>query len=696
MTRLVLVFMFMFVLAPAARAEVARVTSGEHAGYSRLLVTSAEPPDGWRLTRTADGYALDAGAGTTGFDLSRAFDRIPRTRITALFADPADGRLRIRIGCACHAIAFLHEGRYLVIDVRDGPAPARSAFEQAADGRRMPPLFADRTATGQGGTARYDWLAEWRGGTGPVAAGGRGRPVAAAPAQDELRSALLAGIARGAAAGVIGMRLPQDAPVAMPSGIALFNGGAPGVALDNDPGDGRSAAVVRPDCPDGARFDIGAWATAEPFLLQFAAHRAALVGEFDLPDPAAVDAAIRFHLHLGFGAEAADIMRAFPDRTGDPLVWSLMAAILDGLAPEAPDTRGWMACDSAAALWATLAQPPEAAGAANRQALRQAFGTLPPHLRVLLAPRLQERALQIGDAELAASVAAAAGRGTQNPVTEASPAILLAAWRDGGNDAIPAALAFVAAAHAAGEPVSAEVPGALLALAQEFGDLPEADALSRAGRLSAALAGDFETAFADPARTAEMPELWQLLVDTADNDTFIGIVASRRGLFPKARPDLAAEIGERLRELRLPELALDWLPARSGEQIGAATAAAALVDLGRGREALALLDGLPAAATAELRARAAELVGEHRLAADAWAAAGDPDRAARSARLAGIPGQPATAWYRLQQDVAGAPRSLTADGAGALQGASALVAASAGLRADIDTLLADTALSMDE
>jgi hypothetical protein len=695
MIRLILILLVL--TAPVARAEVARVTSGEHDGYSRLLVT-APRVDGWQMARTADGYALDAGAGTTGFDLSRAFDRIPRTRITALFADPQDGTLRIRVGCACHAIAFLHEGRYLVVDVRDGEAPARSAFERGLDGTRLPALPADDRVVVPAAAAGYNWLADWRGDALPEPLPPEGAaPLRGAGAED-LRRALMAGLARGAAAGVIGLTLPGDGPVAMPAGVVLFNGGAPGVAMDSDPGDNGPGEAAGIDCPDNDRFDLGAWATDAPYVLQFGHHRAALLGEFDRPDPSAVDTGVRFYLHLGFGAEAADLIRAFPDSIGDPQIWSMMAAILDGQPVADPAVADWMRCDTAAVLWATLALPPDAAGMANRQALRQAFSTLPPHLRVLLTPALRERALLLDDAELGASIAASADRGVAAPPDDTAPASLLSAWRDGGGDAVPAALAFVAAAHSDRAPVPAEVPGALLALAEDYHGLPEAEGLARAGRLAAALAGDLETAFADPARAADMPEIWQLLVDSADDDTFIAIAIAQSGAFPPGHPELAEAFADRFLDLRLPELALEWMPTQPGDNTGSATAAAALVDLGRGREALAWLDGLPEAETADLRARAADLAGEHALAAEAWAAAGDPDRAARSARLAGDPAELAatSAWQRLTDDAAGAPRPRATEGTGPLQDAGALVAASAGLRADIGVLLNDTALPASE
>jgi hypothetical protein len=695
MIRLSLVILML--AASAARAEVALVTSGEHAGYSRLLVTAAATPDGWRLTRTPDGYALDAGPATTGFDLSRAFDRIPRTRITALFADPEDGHLRIRVGCECHAIAFLHEGRHLVVDVRDGPPPVRSAFENGADGGRLPALRRVEAKAPAAGTPRYDWLSSTRPDRTPAPPS----PAVAVPGRPDtgdLRAALLAGISRGSAAGVIGLTLPPDAPVAMPAGMALFNGGTPGLVVDSDPGDDTERIPSDVECPATARFDIGTWATGDPLILQFGRHRTALLGEFDSPDRSAISAAIRFYLHLGFGAEAVDLMRVFPDHVEDRHVWSMMAAVLDGEAADETTAHGWMRCDTAAALWATLALPAVGADPANRQAIRQAFGMLPPHLRIQLAPALRERAVLLEDAELAASIGAAADRGAVSPPAGTAPATLLAAWRDGGSDAVPAALAYIAAAHAEGQPVPAEVPGALLALAEDYRSLPEADTLARAGRLAAALAGDFDVAFADEALVSTMPELWQGLVDAADNDTFISIAVAHRRHVPQGQPDLSSQIAARFLDLRLPELALDWLPATPATSASVTTAAAALIALGRGREALGWLDGLPPDEGVELRAMAADQAGEYRLAAEAWAAAGDPGRAMRSARLAGAPlaaTQP-SAWQRIMQDAAGATLSRGAEGAGALQNANALMEASAGLRADIGALLSGTALPQRE
>ncbi len=88
-------------------------------------------PVKWALGRTEDGYELGLPASVTSFDLTRAFEKIPRNRLAALWQDPQTGRLRFSLACACHAFAFEFRPDIVVIDIRSGPAPAESAFRSA-------------------------------------------------------------------------------------------------------------------------------------------------------------------------------------------------------------------------------------------------------------------------------------------------------------------------------------------------------------------------------------------------------------------------------------------------------------------------------------------------------------------------------------------------------------------------------------
>ena len=106
-------------LAWPAWGQTVRVQSGEHDDFTRLALIFPSAPD-WQLARTAGGYVLSVKGAAPAYRLDEVFRRIPRTRLTALSADPATGELRLEVGCACHATAFAFRPEILVIDLRDG------------------------------------------------------------------------------------------------------------------------------------------------------------------------------------------------------------------------------------------------------------------------------------------------------------------------------------------------------------------------------------------------------------------------------------------------------------------------------------------------------------------------------------------------------------------------------------------------
>ncbi|HEX9857991.1 MAG TPA: hypothetical protein VGA75_06510, partial [Paracoccaceae bacterium] len=118
-------------LAPGrAAAQVIAVKSGEHDTFTRLVLETGAPV-GWALGRTTDGYELRLDRDGFRFDLSQIYRRVPRHRLAAIWVDPASGTLHLGIGCACHALPFEFRPGIVVIDLRDGPPPAGSSFEQA-------------------------------------------------------------------------------------------------------------------------------------------------------------------------------------------------------------------------------------------------------------------------------------------------------------------------------------------------------------------------------------------------------------------------------------------------------------------------------------------------------------------------------------------------------------------------------------
>lgn len=189
--------------APMA-AEPVTVRGGEHGTFSRLVLTM---PAGaaWRLGRTPGGYAIGITGGVT-FDLTRAFDRIPQSRLLALTPGEEPGRLDLTLGCGCHVTAFQWRPDAVVIDVTDGPPPEEAAFEvpfegavdTAAvlpDGPTVLPLFLDPE---------------------PATAAEFAAPVEPIPGRAvELQGALLESVARAATEGLLDARV-SPLPVADP------------------------------------------------------------------------------------------------------------------------------------------------------------------------------------------------------------------------------------------------------------------------------------------------------------------------------------------------------------------------------------------------------------------------------------------------------------------------------------------------
>lgn len=117
-------------LAPPVFAQEIAIRSGEHAGFSRIVLYF-DKTVAWKVGRVAGGYEFRVDDGSLTYDTSNVFEKIPRTRMTAL-EDRGSGRLFIASNCDCHADAFEIRGAEVVLDIKDGAAPAYARrFNQA-------------------------------------------------------------------------------------------------------------------------------------------------------------------------------------------------------------------------------------------------------------------------------------------------------------------------------------------------------------------------------------------------------------------------------------------------------------------------------------------------------------------------------------------------------------------------------------
>ena len=105
-----------------AHADTVSLRSGEHPGFSRMVIDLAQLPR-WSLESNGNTRRLEFDGPPTRIDVSRVFDRIGRQRVKAVSA--GINEIQFDIGCPCSVSVFGMPGGRLVIDVRDGPARPR-------------------------------------------------------------------------------------------------------------------------------------------------------------------------------------------------------------------------------------------------------------------------------------------------------------------------------------------------------------------------------------------------------------------------------------------------------------------------------------------------------------------------------------------------------------------------------------------
>ncbi len=633
----------------AAFAGPAVVTSGEHPGFTRLVV-QFDGPVNWQVGRGIDGYSLRVQDQRPDYDMTKAFDLIGKSRLAALWADPKTGDLHFGIACACYGMPFEFRPGIVVLDLHDGAPPQGSSFEQPLDAALQPVAVAAPPKPQP--ASAYDWttvkgnlIDRWPnllGTFGPLSVDLNPLDSGLEP----LRLSLIEEMGRGASQGIVDMAKPKkSAEVPLSEGdpsVRIHMGETPTMVV-RQKGEGRAPLTAQgEECITDAQLDIPTWGSGRPVADQIGPEREGLTGEFDKPDPDAVTRAVRFMLFLGFGAEARSLIRAFPDGLHDKEIWESLAHIMDDEPNLAPVLQGMEECDTAAALWATLADPDARPNEElGKAAVLRSFSALPPHLRRLLGSRLVDRFLAAEDISTATALRDA----------------VLRAPGDAGPEVI---LMQAAMARAAGEPGQAEshleplasAPGpasadALVALVEqrvtlgqsvEFAQVQTLEELLRERKggsdapkyqhalvLARAASGDFDRAFAD---VTEVPDaeaaLWRLLAVGGQDSALLDHATLGEGQVPPlVAKGVASLIADRFLGLGLADQAAQWL-----EQDDRAPALLrARVDLARGnpKDALAQLDADDSPAALAVKARALQDLNDEQAAAEVFAKLGKPE-----------------------------------------------------------------------
>lgn len=486
MTRLLRALTFVLVMtalnAPAVLAQTIAVQSGEHAGFTRLVLDIGVDRE-WSLTGDGQSRRLTLDPPVAGFAIGRVFDLIPRDRLATLTEEEG---LVLSLACDCDISASRYQNRYLVLDIAaatQGPsispvpevdlepdtvlldAVRRQAAAESLPGltslmardRVNPTLSPLRPTEPEPAAPPVVDMAEAarimseqlaRAAASGLLEASPGRPMTDAdPVADAAAdpSPVPPQVLAGAAADV-----PPPAQELRP-GVPLraqtaFDMALTGVALEGPQRNNLActgAALSMPDWSENAGVDRG-----------LGALRLALYDDRDRLQRDTVIALVRHYLFYGFGAEAAYWLAQIEDAPADLAV---IAALVDDIeGPRFPPEPDPVICSDEELLWRYLDRGLDDHQMTEDLArrLQRATAALPPGLRDQIVPRMARRLQADGEGQAARNLRDLLVRGGRVP-----EAAMLQLDRDLGigridDPALPEAMA-LAVRDDGGDPVGA-------------------------------------------------------------------------------------------------------------------------------------------------------------------------------------------------------------------------------------------------
>ena len=423
---------FIFHVLSAVVASAGQVTfqSGEHDGFTRLVMTLPAASTEWALSGAGETYLVTVADPALKVDTRSVFGRIRRDRLKEIVADEAKGQIRLVLNCSCQIKTRVHKDRYVVFDIRDRVVETNIRPDRFAYSLDPIDIKASRkfrfSETGGGipahpsGTQTADRITDIvEAATAPERAVDKQKALATAQTE------LLEQIGRAATQSLLEpvQVLPQRKPQ-KPKMVPLppetterhpdRNGAQGNMAAHNvmdefltlQEGLSRVRAQGVRCLPEDV-LDIGAWADDRTIDAQVAMLRAKLYGEFDAIDVSAAQELARLYVHFTFGVEARQVLSMAA--VEDALVLLEMSYLVEGLPPQTKVFQEQAQCAGPAALWALLS------GARLNDehvvtSVVNAFNNLPRHLREHLGGRLSAELNRQGHIEAAELVLKAVER----------------------------------------------------------------------------------------------------------------------------------------------------------------------------------------------------------------------------------------------------------------------------------------------
>jgi hypothetical protein len=467
-----LLLLAVLLLAGAPALADLQLKSGEHAGFSRIVVYMDQPRD-WRLGRIGADYGFVYGGSPTGLQMAGLFDLIPRDRVADVTHEAARNLIRFRLNCDCHADAFDLRGGHVALDFKDGPPGPRAPFEApvtgsdgvpispaspAPDGFHLPAIATDTPVPAVSppgdaappapdpvdlSTGREADRTDAPSRTAPLLPPESLDPASALTASlaqsldrqtalDDMRNDLVQQMARAMSQGLVepvGPRAPavQPAPEVHAADTAGEEQPTPDAAT-GPTGHPLSAATrvdldTRRQLPQGTTGGIcteddvvealSARDTSDP-ASGIAALRGALVDARLIPSAEGHRALAEYYVALGLGAEALLVLQAAGPAlaNGAPELAALARVLIGARFPDTTYPASQLDCPGPVAVWAALARTslPDPLPPAARAAILAGFSAQTPMLRAVMAPDLTDKFRGIGDRDAVESLTLALDR----------------------------------------------------------------------------------------------------------------------------------------------------------------------------------------------------------------------------------------------------------------------------------------------
>ena len=378
----------LLVFAGPLWAQTAKIRSGEHDTFTRLVITIPLDTE-WSAEKHVDGFKIVLDRVEQA-DFAGVFERIPRSRITTLSWSSEQNTILIGSDCECIVNAFLWRPSRLVVDIKDSKEALSPDLEATlslpAEDLVLPIIVENQQEAA---------------GLIPVSSSSE---LENEIELNKLSELVTDGLARGTSQGLLQVNNEVESLVGQAIESHFMRNGTglqartsiDGLVHKND----RGNASPADNCLQKDSYDIASWGSSKPFGAHIAELRGTLTHEFDDLDVRALEDLAKGLLYYGFGKESQVLLGADGINSQSQNTLLEISRLIEG-EPTAGMFGHLSDCSDAALFWASLDSSISVPRTSGRNGALLYFRSLPVHLRRHLGPQLTLNLIAAGDLDAA-------------------------------------------------------------------------------------------------------------------------------------------------------------------------------------------------------------------------------------------------------------------------------------------------------